>query len=225
MFSKLESKIAFRYLFTKRREKFVSIISWVSLIGIMLGVATLIIVMSVMSGFHDTLLSRIIGMNGHIVIYHQDGTIKDYDYLIDKITDYWYEYVTDNIAFLKKEVLFISEFFHLINFSIFPISIEEIEYQIANIENNDQEFLNNSIILNKKVSNTLLKYKTFKEMSEVEKKLFDLFICFFVGGVEDSELIIEYASYDLLTLGVPEETIIKKLYQHFGDIIDYQERQ
>ena len=147
------------------------------------------------------------------------------DYLIDKITDYWYEYVTDNIAFLKKEVLFISEFFHLINFSIFPISIEEIEYQIANIENNDQEFLNNSIILNKKVSNTLLKYKTFKEMSEVEKKLFDLFICFFVGGVEDSELIIEYASYDLLTLGVTEETIIKKLYQHFGDIIDYQERQ
>ena len=146
------------------------------------------------------------------------------DYLIDKITDYWYEYVTDNIAFLKKEVLFISEFFHLINFSIFPISIEEIEYQIANIENNDQEFLNNSIILNKKVSNTLLKYKTFKEMSEVEKKLFDLFICFFVGGVEDSELIIEYASYDLLTLGVPEETIIKKLYQHFSDIIDYQER-
>ena len=146
------------------------------------------------------------------------------DYLIDKITDYWYEYVTDNIAFLKKEVLFISEFFHLINFPIFPISIEEIEYQIANIENNDQEFLNNSIILNKKVSNTLLKYKTFKEMSEVEKKLFDLFICFFVGGVEDSELIIEYASYDLLTLGVPEETIIKKLYQHFSDIIDYQER-
>ena len=37
------------------------------------------------------------------------------DYLIDKITDYWNEYVTDNIAFLKKEVLFISEFFHLIS--------------------------------------------------------------------------------------------------------------
>lgn len=145
------------------------------------------------------------------------------DYLIDKITDYWNEYVTDNIAFLKKEVLFISEFFHLINFSIFPISIEEIEYQIANIENDNQKFLNNSVTLNKKISSTLLEYKTFKEMSEVEKKLFDLFICFFVGGVEDSELIIEYASYDLLTLGVPEETIIKKLYQYFGDIIDYQE--
>ena len=143
------------------------------------------------------------------------------DYLIDKITDYWNEYVTDNIAFLKKEVLFISEFFHLINFSIFPISIEEIEYQITNIENDNQKFLNNSVTLNKKISSTLLEYKTFKEMSEVEKKLFDLFICFFVGGVEDSELIIEYASYDLLTLGVPEETIIKKLYQHFGDIINF----
>ena len=149
--------------------------------------------------------------------------INRLDYLIDKITDYWNEYVTDNIAFLKKEVLFISEFFHLINFSIFPISIEEIEYQIANIENDNQKFLNNSITLNKKISSTLLEYKTFKEMSEVEKKLFDLFICFFVGGVEDSELIIEYASYDLLTLGVPEETIIKKLYQYFGNIIDYQE--
>ena len=145
------------------------------------------------------------------------------DYLIDKITDYWNEYVTDNIAFLKKEVLFISEFFHLINFSIFPISIEEIENQIANIDNDNQKYLNNSVTLNKNISCTLLEYKTFKEMSEVEKKLFDLFICFFVGGVEDSELIIEYASYDLLTLGVPEETIIKKLYQHFGDIIDYQE--
>ena len=149
--------------------------------------------------------------------------INRLDYLIDKITDYWNEYITDNIAFLKKEVLFISEFFHLINFSIFPISIEEIEYQIANIENDNQKFLNNSVTLNKKISSTLLEYKTFKEMSEVEKKLFDLFICFFVGGVEDSELIIEYASYDLFILGVPEETIIKKLYQYFGDIIDYQE--
>ena len=84
MFSKLERKIAFRYLGAKRRG-FGSIISWVSLIGIMLGVATLIVVMSVMGGFHDTLLSRIIGMNGHVVIYHQDGAISDFDFLIDKI--------------------------------------------------------------------------------------------------------------------------------------------
>lgn len=84
MFSKLERKIAFRYLSAKKRG-FGSVVSWVSLIGITLGVATLIVVMSVMGGFHDTLLSRIVGMNGHVVVYHQDGAIKDYDFLIDKM--------------------------------------------------------------------------------------------------------------------------------------------
>jgi lipoprotein-releasing system permease protein len=84
MFSKLERKVAFRYLGTKKRG-FGSVISWVSLIGIMLGVATLIVVMSVMGGFHDTLLGRIVGMNGHVVVYHQDGAIADFDFLIDKM--------------------------------------------------------------------------------------------------------------------------------------------
>ncbi len=84
LFSKLERKVAFRYLGARRRG-FGSVISWVSLIGIMLGVATLIVVMSVMGGFHDTLLSRIVGMNGHVVVYHQDGAITDYDYLIEKM--------------------------------------------------------------------------------------------------------------------------------------------
>ncbi len=84
MFSKLERKIAFRYLSAKKRG-FGSVISWVSLIGITLGVATLIVVMSVMGGFHDTLLSRIVGMNGHVVVYYQDGAITDYDFLIEKM--------------------------------------------------------------------------------------------------------------------------------------------
>ncbi|MDR0804033.1 MAG: lipoprotein-releasing ABC transporter permease subunit [Rickettsiales bacterium] len=84
MFTKFERKIAFRYLRAKKRG-FGSVISWVSLLGIMLGVATLIVVMSVMGGFHDVLLSRIVGMNGHVVVYHQDGVIKDYDFLIDKL--------------------------------------------------------------------------------------------------------------------------------------------
>ena len=84
MFSKLERKIAFRYLGARRRG-FGSVVSWVSLIGIMLGVATLIVVMSVMGGFHDTLLARIVGMNGHVVVYHQDGVIADYDFLIEQM--------------------------------------------------------------------------------------------------------------------------------------------
>ena len=70
MFTKLERKIAFRYLAAKRRG-FGSVVSWVSLIGIMLGVATLIVVMSVMGGFHDTLLSRIVGMNEHLFLWNR----------------------------------------------------------------------------------------------------------------------------------------------------------
>lgn len=86
MFTKLERKIAFRYLAAKRRG-FGSVVSWVSLIGIMLGVATLIVVMSVMGGFHDTLLSRIVGMNGYVVVYHQDGAIADYEFLMDRMRE------------------------------------------------------------------------------------------------------------------------------------------
>ena len=84
IFTKLERKIAFRYMRAKKRG-FGSVISWVSLVGIALGVMTLVIVMSVMTGFHNVLLNRIIGMNGHIVIYHQDGAIRDYDFLIERI--------------------------------------------------------------------------------------------------------------------------------------------
>ena len=61
--------IAYRYLRARREDGFISIVSWFSLIGISLGVATLIIVMSVMNGFREELLSRIIGLNGHSTLY------------------------------------------------------------------------------------------------------------------------------------------------------------
>ena len=61
MFSAFERLMAFRYLRAKRQEGFISVVAWFSLLGIMLGVATLIIVMSVMNGFRAELLSRILG--------------------------------------------------------------------------------------------------------------------------------------------------------------------
>lgn len=69
MFSPFERKIAFRYLRARKAEGFVSVIAAFSFTGIMLGVATLIIVMSVMNGFRSELLGRIIGLNGHMNIY------------------------------------------------------------------------------------------------------------------------------------------------------------
>ena len=68
--------IAYRYLRARREDGFISIVSWFSLIGISLGVATLIIVMSVMNGFREELLSRIIGLNGHASLYLNEDSQK-----------------------------------------------------------------------------------------------------------------------------------------------------
>ena len=65
---KLELWIALRYLRARRREGFISIVAWFSLLGILLGVATLIVVLSVMNGFRAELLARVIGINGHVVV-------------------------------------------------------------------------------------------------------------------------------------------------------------
>jgi lipoprotein-releasing system permease protein len=69
----VERWLAWRYLATRQREGFVSFIAIFSLIGIALGVATLIVVLSVMGGFRASLIGRLIGMNGHIVITTKDG--------------------------------------------------------------------------------------------------------------------------------------------------------
>ena len=73
MFSKFERMVAGRYLRAKRKEGFISVISGFAFTGIALGVATLIIVMSVMNGFKSELLSRILGINGHIMIASAPG--------------------------------------------------------------------------------------------------------------------------------------------------------
>lgn len=78
-FAAFEWMIAARYLRSKRKEGFVSVISIISLIGIALGVATLIIVMAVMNGFRHELLQRILGLNGHVVVQALDSNLPDYD--------------------------------------------------------------------------------------------------------------------------------------------------
>jgi lipoprotein-releasing system permease protein len=78
-FARFEWQIAFRYLRARRREGFISVISLFSFLGIALGVATLIVVMSVFNGFHEELLDKILGFSGHASVYRQDQEpIKDY---------------------------------------------------------------------------------------------------------------------------------------------------
>lgn len=83
MFNAFERMVALRYLRAKRSEGFISVISAFSFLGIMLGVATLIIVMSVMNGFRTELLDRILGLNGHVNVYGLGNTtVVDYEDLV-----------------------------------------------------------------------------------------------------------------------------------------------
>ena len=86
MFTPLERLLAFRYLRSRRSEGFISVIAWFSFAGITLGVATLIIVMSVMNGFRAELVNRILGLNGHLGISSTLANgIDDYETLTSYI--------------------------------------------------------------------------------------------------------------------------------------------
>ncbi len=85
-FSPFERMIAWRYLRSRRKEAFISVIAGISFAGIMLGVATLIVVMAVMNGFRAELLVRILGINGHIVLTPVDAPLDDYDVVSDRIS-------------------------------------------------------------------------------------------------------------------------------------------
>ncbi|MDR3500112.1 MAG: lipoprotein-releasing ABC transporter permease subunit [Parvibaculum sp.] len=78
-FGVFEWLLAIRYLRARRREGFISVIAGFSFLGIMLGVATLIIVMSVMNGFRTELLGRILGLNGHMFVRGVTSYVTDFD--------------------------------------------------------------------------------------------------------------------------------------------------
>ena len=94
MISTLEKEITFRYLKTRKKDGFLNIISIFSFIGISLGVAVLIIVMSVMNGFRTELVSKIVGFNAHV-------TVKPYENIIslDKLND-------NNLKLISKGLIF-----------------------------------------------------------------------------------------------------------------------
>jgi lipoprotein-releasing system permease protein len=79
MLSRFEWMIAGRYLRPRKEEGFISVIAGFSLLGIALGVATLIVVMAVMNGFRAELLGRILGLNGHVMVQGISRNIEDYD--------------------------------------------------------------------------------------------------------------------------------------------------
>jgi lipoprotein-releasing system permease protein len=78
--------LSLRYLRSRRREGFISVIAGFSFLGIMLGVATLIIVMAVMNGFRQELLDKILGLNGHLLVQPIESPLTDYAQVADRIS-------------------------------------------------------------------------------------------------------------------------------------------
>jgi len=102
-FSGFEWMLARRYLGSRRKETFISVISIISFIGIMLGVMTLIIVMAVMNGFRTELLDRILGINGHLIIQPVHSPLTDYDAVAKRIESL--EGITIALPLVEGEVL------------------------------------------------------------------------------------------------------------------------
>ena len=94
MISTLEKEITFRYLKTRKKDGFLNIISIFSFIGISLGVAVLIIVMSVMNGFRTELISKIVGFNAHVTVKPYENSIS-----LDKLDD-------NSLKLISKDLIF-----------------------------------------------------------------------------------------------------------------------
>jgi lipoprotein-releasing system permease protein len=85
-FSAFEWMLSLRYLRARRKEGFISVIAGFSFLGIMLGVATLIIVMAVMNGFRKELLDKILGLNGHLVIQPLESPLTDWKEVAERVS-------------------------------------------------------------------------------------------------------------------------------------------
>jgi lipoprotein-releasing system permease protein len=102
-FSRFEWMVAGRYLRARRRDSFISVIAALTLVGVAIGVATLIVVMSVMNGFREDLLSKILGLNGHFSAFPIEQQFTDYQDTVNTIEGV--EGVTFAVAFAEGQAL------------------------------------------------------------------------------------------------------------------------
>ena len=117
IFNETERTIAVRYIKSRRVEGFISVSAWFSLIGIILGVATLIVVMSVMNGFRTELVDRILGINGHLIVYKKNGlSIENYNKIVNHMTTTLFLYlgIKQKNFFQQKKLLMELKFFYKI---------------------------------------------------------------------------------------------------------------
>src|SRR4249920_3629384 len=85
-FSAFEWMVAFRYLRARNAQRSISVIAGFSFLGIVLGVAALIVVMSVMNGFRHDLMDKMIGLNGHVFLQGVETPLTDYDAVAERVS-------------------------------------------------------------------------------------------------------------------------------------------
>ena len=133
-FARFEWMLAMRYLRSRRREGFISVISVFSFLGIMLGVATLIVVMAVMNGFRTELLDKILGFSGHATIVASDRSgIADFDGLANRLLKI--DGVTTAIPFVEGQALASSSYN---NTGVLVRGVRESDLQRIRGLNNDK---------------------------------------------------------------------------------------
>ena len=118
MISTLEKEITFRFLKARKKDGFLNVISIFSFIGISLGVAVLIIVMSVMNGFRSELINKIVGFNAHITVDTYENQIQ-----IDKLNNTNLNLIASEMIFKKPSFFLAFKNLNVISFSIVEINI------------------------------------------------------------------------------------------------------
>ena len=79
--------LGMRYLKAKRKQTFISVITVISVVGVMMGVMALIVVLSVMNGFREDLMSKILGVNSHLVVLSYEGSFSGYEKVSEQVND------------------------------------------------------------------------------------------------------------------------------------------
>ena len=150
--------IAYRYLKARRQESFISVVSWFSLIGIAIGVATLIIVMSVMNGFREEMLTRIIGFNGHASLFINENSKQLNQSNIEKVV-LDIEEVRDIIPVIESTIMVSagkkSKGVFARGFSLKDFKRNELLFNSISSETFKNFTYDNSIIIGHKLSNYL----------------------------------------------------------------------
>ncbi|MFA5389394.1 MAG: lipoprotein-releasing ABC transporter permease subunit [Candidatus Omnitrophota bacterium] len=146
--------ISFRYLVSRRREKFISIISLISIMGIAVGVTALIVVLAVMSGFDNDLREKIVGTNSHIII-EKGGGIADYNALTAKVNKI--PHVKASSPFLNGQALIRQneQVVGIIFRGIDPLREKEVTNIQKYLESGTLELKKNTVLIGKELCSRL----------------------------------------------------------------------